>query len=449
MSNLFQSYCKSIEYLYSLQASGIKLGLSNTFHLLRLLNNPHKDLKVLHIGGTNGKGSVAAMISSILDKAGFKVGLYTSPHLVNFTERIKINGREISELRVSELTEFIYKKIEGTDLVRDITFFEFTTAIAMLYFLEQDVDLAVLEVGMGGRFDSTNVVDPLLSIITNISIEHQQYLGKTVREIAFEKAGIIKKDGVVITGITQPSILSFIRKRCLSNNAILYRVGKDLRGRKMTDGRFNYYGLKDRYSALRLSLPGRHQITNAVCALGAIEVLKEKGYEIKDETVFEGLENTCWPGRLEVVGKDPLVVLDCAHNRAGVKTLRDAISDDTFSFNRLILVLGIMVDKDFKSIIPRLVPLADNVVLTQPNMDRAASPQILYEEVKKYHKETEIVRDVKEAVSLALSLAQREDLVCITGSTFTVGEARELFNIPGSTCPDQERNGCSRTSNGS
>ena len=424
---MFQSYHKSIEYLYGLQASGIKLGLSNTLHLLSLLDDPHKKLKVLHIAGTNGKGSTAAMVSSILDKAGFRVGLYTSPHLINFTERIRVNKQEISEEKVAELTDSIYEKIEHTDLVRDITFFEFTTAIAMLYFLEQKVDIAVLEVGMGGRFDSTNVVYPLVSVITNVSIDHQQYLGKTILKIAFEKAGIIKKDGIVITGVTQPSVLDLIRKKCHSNGATLYRVGRDFRARRMADGSFNYYGLNTKYSNLKLSLPGKHQITNAVTALGALEILGDKGYRIEDRTVYEGLENVYWPGRLEVVGREPLVVLDCAHNRAGIKVLRDALSKGVFSFRRLFLVMGVMMDKEVKAIISKLVPLADKVVLTQPDMDRAASPKALLEEVKKYKKDAEIVRDVKEAVSYAISQAQREDMVCITGSTFTVGEAKELF----------------------
>lgn len=379
------------------------------------------------MGGTNGKGSVTAMVSSILDKAGYKVGIYTSPHLVNFTERIKINNHEISESRVAELTDFIYQKIEGTDLACDITFFEFTTAIAMLYFLEQGVDFAVLEVGMGGRFDSTNVVDPLVSIITNVSMDHQHYLGKTIHEIAFEKAGIIKKGGIVITGVNQPSVFASIHERCLQDGAALYRVGRDIKGRRMADGRVDYYGIKNKYSDLRLNLLGRHQVTNTIIALGAIEVLKEKGYEIEDKAIYEGLESTYWPGRLEVVRRDPLVVLDCAHNPAGTKSLRDAILNGTFSFNRLFLVLGIMMDKDFRSIISKLAPLADKIVLTEPKMDRSASPQVLYEEIKKHHKEAEIVGDVKEAVSLAISLAQREDMVCVTGSIFTVGEARELF----------------------
>ncbi|MEW6616502.1 MAG: folylpolyglutamate synthase/dihydrofolate synthase family protein [Thermodesulfobacteriota bacterium] len=424
---MFQSYNKSIEYLYALQASGIKLGLANISRLLDLLNNPQKELKSIHVGGTNGKGSVAAMISSILDKAGLRVGLYTSPHLVNFTERIKVNNREISESRVAELTDIVYQKIEGTDLARDITFFEFTTAIAFLYFQEQDIDFAVLEVGMGGRFDSTNVVNPLVSVITNVSMDHQQYLGKTIHEITMEKAGIIKRGGIVITGVTQPSVFASIQEKCLQDGAALYRVGRDLKGKKMADGRFNYSGLKSRYSGLRLNLLGRHQIANAVTALGAIEVLKEKGVEIEDEAIYKGLESTYWPGRLEIVGRDPLIVLDCAHNPAGIKTLRDAISDGTFSFNRLLLVLGIMMDKDFRAIISRLVPLADKVVLAAPKMDRSASPPVLYEEVKKYHKEAEMVDDVKKAVSLAISLAKREDMVCVTGSIFTVGEARELF----------------------
>jgi len=424
---LFRSYNKSIKYLFGLQATGIKLGLSNTFRLLRLLNNPHEGLKIIHIGGTNGKGSVAAMLSSILDRAGFKVGLYTSPHLANFTERIKINSREIPESRVAEITDLIYAKIEGTDLDHDITFFEFTTAMSMLYFAEQAVDIAILEVGMGGRFDSTNVVDPLLSVITNVSIDHQQYLGETIHDIAFEKAGIIKEGGILITGVTQPSILDLIREKCLICGSSLYRVGKDFKGTRMDDGSFNYCGLKDKHSGLRLNLLGRHQLVNAVTALGAIEILKEKCFKIKDEAIYEGLANIHWPGRLEIVGRDPLIVLDCAHNPAGAKALGDALSDEPFPFSRLFLVLGMMGDKDCKSLISELAPLADLIVLTQPMMDRAAPPQVLYEEVKKYHKEAKIVPDVKKAVSFALSLAQKEDMVCITGSIFTVGEVVELF----------------------
>jgi dihydrofolate synthase/folylpolyglutamate synthase len=426
---LFLSYNKSIEYLYSLQASGIKLGLSNISRLLDLIDNPQKKLKVIHIGGTNGKGSTAAIISSIMDSAGFKVGLYTSPHLIHFTERIKVNNREIPERRVAELTDFIYKRIANTDLVRNITFFEFTTAIALLYLLEQGVDLAILEVGLGGRFDSTNVVCPLLSIITNVSLDHQQYLGNTIRKIAFEKAGIIKEGIPVITAVTQPSALACIQEKCRNLRAVLYRVGRDIKARRLPNGGFNYYGIKDKYCALRSNLKGRHQTTNAVIALGAIEVLKENGYKIRDEAIYYGLENTGWPGRMEVVGKDPLVVLDCAHNPAGAKALKDAIKEGIFPFQKLILVMGIMMDKDFKSILSKLVPLADRVILTEPKMDRAASCQILYKEIRKYHKEVNFVQDVKEAVSFAISLAQREDMVLITGSIFTVGEAKNSLRL--------------------
>ncbi|MDY6854736.1 MAG: folylpolyglutamate synthase/dihydrofolate synthase family protein [Thermodesulfobacteriota bacterium] len=424
---MFLSYNTSIQYLYSLQASGIKLGLSNITRLLDLLDNPQRKLKIIHIGGTNGKGSTAAIISSIMDSAGFKVGLYTSPHLIRFTERIKVNNREIPERRVAELTDFIYKRIENTDIVHNITFFEFTTAIALLYLLEQEVDIAILEVGLGGRFDSTNVVSPLLSIITNVSLDHQQYLGNTIRKIAFEKAGIIKEDIPVITAVTQPSALTCIKEKCMDLKAALYRVGTDMRARRLRNGGFNYYGIKDTFCALRLPLKGKHQITNAVIALGAIEVLKENGYKISDESVYHGLENAYWPGRMEVIGKDPLVILDCAHNPAGAKALKDAIQDGIFSFQKLILVMGIMLDKDFKSILLRLVPLAHRVILTEPKMDRTASSQILYKVIKKYRKETYLIQDVKEAVTFAISLAQREDMVLITGSIFTVGEARELF----------------------
>ena len=421
----FEKRCGwSPSYLYGLQKYGIKFGLRNITKLLSLLGNPHKNLRAVHIGGTNGKGSTAAFIHSVLLKAGYRVGLYTSPHLVRFTERIQINQREIPEKRVVELIGIVRRHAE---MLESITFFEFTTAMAFLYFADESVDIAVLEVGMGGRLDATNVVAPLLSIITNIALDHQQYLGDTISKIAFEKAGIIKKRNTLVTAATQPNVLHLFKERCKGLRSDFYQVGKDFIGVDMGFQMMNYFGRSLSLLDAEIGLVGPHQVTNATTALGALELLTEKGYQINETAVREGLRETRWPGRLEVMGKSPLVILDGAHNPAAMRTLKGAIERD-FNFNRMILVLGIMADKDIRRIINEIVPLADNVILTSPHMERSASPALLKEYCDQWHKDADCVEDVNDAVASALTQARKEDLVLITGSLFTVGEARAFLN---------------------
>jgi len=419
------SYLNSINYLYGLQKFGIKLGLKNISNLLRHLDNPHEHLRAVHIAGTNGKGSIAAMLSSILTQAGYKVGLYTSPHLVSFRERIKINENPISKAEVIRLVEEIKTKI---DAYTPATFFEFTTAMAILHFARSSVDVAILETGMGGRLDATNVVTPLVTIISNISREHTEYLGNTLKAITNEKAGIIKKGIEVITAERKPNVLTTIKGCCERNGSPLFRVGKDIRRRRIDNrnNRFHYFGMDRQLFNLEVGLKGEHQVINGVTALGAIEILIRKGYEVPDSAIYQGLKEVNWPGRLEVIRENPIVVLDGAHNPIAASCLRQALLSE-FSFHNLILVVGIMRDKDIKGMFKRLIPLSDKLILTKPDYERAADPHYLYELGALYQKNMTISQPVDEAVRLALSMAHQQDLICITGSLYTVGEARKYL----------------------
>jgi dihydrofolate synthase/folylpolyglutamate synthase len=417
------SYQKSIAYLYGLQKYGIKFGLAKISKLLSCLDNPHKKLSFIHIAGTNGKGSTASCLASVLSKAGYKVGLYTSPHLTSFTERIKIGNREISRKDVDRLTQLLINKANKID---SITFFEFVTAMALLYFAEKEVDLCILEVGMGGRLDATNVVSPIVSIITNISKEHEYYLGNTILEIAKEKAGIIKKKSSLITGATQANVLTLFRKRCHNLQTEFYRLGKDFALKIKNNNYSNYHGINFNLEAIKIGLLGDYQYNNAAIALAAIELLRMKNYHIGDKAIYRGLRDVYWPGRLEIVKKAPVVILDGAHNPAAMKSLRKALLKN-FNFKKLILVLGIMKDKNIKGMVREIVTYANKVILCKPNTDRAASPTSLAGIIKGYHVKHYKIDDVKEATLYALSTAGQKDLICIAGSLFTVGEAREVF----------------------
>lgn len=417
------TYQKSITYLYGLQKYGIKFGLTKISKLLTALNNPQKNLPCIHIAGTNGKGSTAAFIASILSKAGYKVGLYTSPHLISFTERIKINSRKISKRDVTRLTTLLKNK---TKKINSITYFEFVTAMALRYFTEQKVDICLLEVGMGGRLDATNLVSPLISIITNISKEHENYLGHTLLEIAHEKAGIIKKKSILITGATQPKVLSLFKERCHTLHTRYYQLGKDVSLSTSDHNIVNYRGIKYKLEDIKIGLLGDYQLNNAALALAAVEMLRDKEYRIRDKAIYQGLSDVYWPGRLEVVNKSPLVVLDGAHNPVAMKNLKKALLK-TFEFRKLILILGIMEDKNIQGMIKEIVPFADKVILCSPNLDRAASTRTLSSMIHKLKVTYHQIEDVKEATSYALSIAHSRDLICVTGSLFTVGEARGIF----------------------
>jgi len=436
-----REYRNSLDYLFGLQRFGIKLGLSNITALLKHLGNPHQGLPAVHIAGSNGKGSTAAFLTSMLRQAGYCVGLYTSPHLIDFTERIQINGLPITEDRVVRLTDRIREVVGGMEKSGElwpdpsilpgnfdpkkatITFFEFTTAMAFLYFREERVDLAVLETGMGGRLDATNVTDPLLTLISPISLEHQQYLGKTLLQVAGEKAGIIKPGRPLLTTARQTRVMALLQEKCREVKAPFYAHGRDFRGMKTGPRIMNFRGRSHRWKGLRLGLAGSHQVLNASLSLAAAEMLLEMGFALEENHLRNGLAETKWPGRLEKVGDSPPVLLDGAHNPGATRVLRQALEEE-FPRCRLILVLGIMSDKEIPKMMPNLVPPADLLILTRPHMERAASLELLRKHVAPWKKPTLEIGDVGDALQKAMSEAGREDLVVVTGSLYTVGEAR-------------------------
>jgi len=386
-------YQKSLDYLYRLEKFGMIFGLTQVERILRAAGNPHKEIQAIHIGGTNGKGSTAAMMSSILQKEGYRVGLYTSPHLIRFTERIKVNGKEIEEEEVATLTEWLRKEIEAAGITPPFTFFDFTTALALHYFKQKLVDLSILEVGLGGRLDSTNVVDPLISIITNIAKDHEEYLGKSILKIAREKAGIIKKGRPLITAATQPQVRRLFSKICQGKGSPYFRVGKEFRYIRAEDGDFDYEGLNRKLWSIHLNLKGYHQVINATTALGAMEVLEDLGYRVSTDAMIDGLREVDWPGRLEMISSSPRVILDGAHNPAGAIVLKESLEKE-FQYQHLILLIGIMKDKDVQSMLHLLAPLADRIILTKPHTDRAAPPSLLKRALGRNGEKAEIAEDL-------------------------------------------------------
>ncbi len=428
------SYQRAVDYLYQLQWHGIKLGLGNILQILKRLSNPHQRYRTVHIAGTNGKGSTAALVAALLQAQGYRVGLYTSPHLMDFSERIRINGVPISHDHVAALTEKILQWSSasgGPDSRLALTFFEFTTAMAFLYFAESFIDLAVIEVGMGGRFDATNVITPLVSVITNIDYDHQAYLGNSLAQIAFEKAGIIKTAVPAVTAAEDDEALGVITKVCQERGSRLYRLGQDFHIVGASPEEFTYRGIHHLWPALSMKLLGRHQLKNAACALAAAEILSSasggQGFELSETSIRKGLRSASWEGRLEPIEipGGPLILLDGAHNLGGARALHDFLLElKAKRAGRLFLVLGIMQDKDIPGVLGQLVPLADALVLTRPDYHRAASLSDLEVAARPLDVPVTLRQRVSEAVEFAKSVAGPGDCILITGSLFTVGEAR-------------------------
>ncbi len=420
------NYPESISYLFGLQKFGIKLGLSNITSLLNYLDNPHKMLRCIHIAGSNGKGSTGAFLQSILKHGGYRAGFFTSPHLIDFTERIRINDHKITHQRVVMLVKQI-KSVCNRHFLKNITFFEFVTAMAFKYFEEEGADPVIVEVGMGGRYDATNVIKPLLSIITSISPDHQAYLGSTLREISLEKAGIIKRNVPVISGARQPSVNSFFEKRCKNMDSAFYQLGRDIRCRKIKPRVFSYQGFDLKLKNLQCGLFGDHQIRNASLAIAASEQLKNKNYQLSENDIITGIKKTVWHGRLEIIKKNPAVVLDGAHNPAAWRTLVKTIKTE-FSTRRLFLMLGVMEDKDIRRMVNILTPYAYAVMFCRPMIWRAATKQHIEKFIRfSRHKNVFWCDNVSTAFGKTLKMASKQDIICVTGSLFVVGEVREYM----------------------
>ena len=448
--DVMKTYRDAIDYLYGLQYLGIKFGLSNIKKILKSLNNPQKKYKIIHVVGTNGKGSVCSFLANILSKSGYRVGLYTSPHLVDFCERIQIDGKKITPDHILRLAKKI-KKINER-LALKATFFEVVTALAFEYFRYEDVDFAVVECGMGGRWDATNVVpNPLVTVITSIGMDHREYLGNSLQKITQEKAGAIKRRGVLFSHSQKREIIEIVEDFAKKKKAQFYSLGRDFYFRnprsfynslsKKGNGVFSYpkYQMFDfcgdsigvDMTDLKIGLLGWHQIENAALATGVAIWLQKRGVQIDQSSLREALLGTYWPGRMEILdvrvgSRWKHVLMDAAHNVQAIQTLIRALKTQ-LSFSRLNLVLGILKDKDIRGIIKRIVPIADRVILVSPFTERSWNPEmgkdIIYGISRKG--EVEIFHEVDKGISRILKISSEQDLICITGSLYTVGEARE------------------------
>ena len=417
------SYKSCLKTLYSLRRYGIILGLDIIGNILKGVGNPQNNFNTIHVAGTNGKGSIASALSTILHKAGYKVGLYTSPHLVRFNERICINNHPVSDKNVVAAYKAVKSAHHGS---REPTFFEFTTAMAFYEFGRHNVEWAVVETGMGGRLDATNIITPALTIITNISLEHKLYLGNTISEITREKGGIIKKGTPVVTGVTQKNAISALTSIAKSQSAPLYRFRDAFRIRRNRNTTFNYFGIDHIWRNIKTGLIGKHQINNAALILAACELLIKNNLNLTLKNIKDGLEQNRWPGRLEIVSSSPLILLDGAHNFIAARHLARYLSEN-LSDRNITLLIGILDDKPYKSILKDLLPLCRKVILTRPKIDRALAPEKLYPIAQKIISDIHVIPDVDKAIIYAIESASPKDVICIAGSLYVVGEAKELF----------------------
>jgi len=427
------SYQECLDTIFKLGRFGIKLELATIQNILKSLNNPQNNYYTIHVAGTNGKGSTATYIESILRNAGFKTGIYTSPHLVRFNERICVNGEQISDEQVVEA----YEAVHAVDLgKRKATFFEINTAMAFYHFSRKKVEWAVIETGMGGRFDATNLIQPQVSVITNLSIEHTDYLGHTIKDLAKEKGGIIKQNIPVVTGVSQPSGLGVIKQIAGDNNAPLFQFKHDFSIRKNPKkNTYLYRGLHQTCKEIVKPLPGDHQKENLSLALAACEIVfnnfkeKDPRYNLSPALIQKGLAAAKWPGRLEIIMDSPLVILDGAHNLKAAQVLGKYLSQ-TLSGKKLTLVVGILDDKPYEEMLKHLVPCAGKIIVTRAKIDRSLETRILKEAIKKItDKKVEVIEDVQTAVAHAISTCSDNDAVCIAGSLYVAGEAKEKFNV--------------------
>jgi len=418
MSPRSRSYADVLQDLYGLQKYGIKFGLSQTANLLSGLGDPHLGRSFIHVGGSNGKGSVACLLESALRHCGYRTGLFTSPHLVHFNERFRINGQPIPP---EEIVQLHHELREAMDEREPPTFFEAVTAMALACFQRRDTDIDIIEVGMGGRLDATNLITPLVSVITNISLEHREFLGDTLLEVAREKAGIIKEGVPLLTAATDPDVLDLFLRTCREANATEYRLNRDFSYRDQGTG-LRFSGRHMVQDHVQSGLRGRHQRHNTALALAALDILQGQGWPLSGEGVAQGLARANWPGRLHQVCDSPRVIVDGAHNPSAMQELAQSIREE-LDYSRLILVTGIMEDKDASAMLGAILPLTDRIFFTRPKYPRAMDPSTLCDRAPGSLPEHEIHSSLPRALERAQAAAGTKDLVLVCGSLFTVGEA--------------------------
>jgi dihydrofolate synthase/folylpolyglutamate synthase len=432
-------YQQAIDYLSSytdyevvprLAHNAINYDLRRVEELLSRMGDPHRKAKSVHIAGTNGKGSVAAMITAALTAAGYVTGLYTSPHLHTWRERIRVDSELISEDELAALVTGLQTEAEAVNeraTYGRLTTFELLTTLAFIHFAQKGARFQVLEVGMGGQFDATNVITPEVCVITSISLDHTEVLGDSLAKIAREKAGIIKPGCRVVTSPQSDDVDRVIRSVCAGHGTGLVRVGRDV---AVEDSRFDRgrqrFRVKGRLDTYELSIPllGRHQLDNAAVAVAALEVLAEKGFAVTGDSISRGLSQVDWPGRLQVVSRRPLVVVDGAHNPDSARTLKESLGR-YFDFERAVLIIGASDDKDIAGVVSQLAPVFDSVIVARSRHPRALPVAAIRAEFGRYGIEAQAAEDIPSAMDKAVALAGDRDIICVAGSLFIVAEAIE------------------------
>lgn len=416
------------DYLYGLEKYGILLGLENINILLSLLGHPEKRYPTVHVVGTNGKGSTTAFLSTILSKAGYKVGRYTSPHLIKFSERITIGNKTISEADIERLAFMIRDRIaQSKDKDRPYTFFEVTTAMAFQYFAEKNVDIAIIEAGLGGRLDATNVLNPVVTVITNVGLEHREFLGDTVEAIAKEKAAVIKEKRPVVTA-AKGDALAVIEAACESTKSPVYCYGRDFFV-KIYEGnrRFDYYGIGTNFFGLRLqNLIGMNQFENAALALAVVENLQKNGFVICEDAIKRGISHARWEGRFEYVRKDPPFIIDGAHNPHGVQSLIDNLKA-FHNGEKFVIILNILKDKDIVEMVELLKPFADRFIFV-PNKNERSHRVEDYRAIFGGMENFFFEDNIPSALDKVLTSGEFTDKpILFTGSLYGIGEAKEFL----------------------
>jgi len=440
----FKSYQKAVEYLFGrtdyekqerLSYNVTTFNLDRMRNLLSLLGDPHTKLHTVHIGGTKGKGSTATMLAKMLEANGYKVGLYTSPHVVHLHERIMVNSEMINETQMRDLLNRIYAPVEKLSKTDPPTFFEIMTALAFMHFVDMSVDIAIVETGMGGRLDSTNVIQPQVVGITSLSIDHSQQLGNTIDLIAEEKAGIFKQGVPAVTVQQEPAAMQVLKSRAMAVNAPLSVTGSDIDfSHRFETSR--EYGPHTRiclttptskFEHLRVPLYGKHQAINCGLALAMLDKLKSLGYKIDNDKAAEGLHKVSLAGRMEMIYNDPRIMIDAAHNAASIKALIQAIGQN-IPYDSMVVIFGCNNDKDIRGMLEALQFGADKVIFTRSNSPKATPPEELadmYTEI--CGKMCQTAASLGQALQLAKSAVSKEDLICITGSFYLIGQAKMHF----------------------
>lgn len=418
-----REYDACIDILFSLGRFGIKPGLEIMEHILDKLGNPEKKFKSIHIAGTNGKGSTASTLASIISASEIKAGLFTSPHLIKFNERIKIDGVQISDNEVVETYERVKEADTGN---RPATFFEYATAMAFLLFAEKNVEIAVIEAGMGGRLDSTNVITPCACVITNISMDHEAFLGDSIRAIAKDKSGIIKQGIPVITGVRNTDALKIIEHECAEKGAILLRKGYEF---DLIKGKNEVLLYKEKekeiIADIEVGLKGDHQLENTSLAIATSRMIRDN--RITAQTLRKGIRNTIWPGRLETVHHNPEIILDGAHNPEAAERLACHIKK-YYPDKTVCLIIGMMKDKDMSGTLSHLSSVSSKIITTESKSPRAAKAKELAALFSiEFHFDAVPISDLPQAIEFAMGAAEKDELICITGSLYIVGEAKAFF----------------------